>query len=91
MKQEMKVNSYLRGVKIIAIACVIGSVIGGGTGNASFCITVTWNYIEQCLGVAADQKHADSNSGGHFCSDCVAGGNLYAETERNLRVSAGGG
>ena len=59
--------------------------------NASFCITVTWNYIEQCLGVAADQKHADSNSGGHFCSDCVAGGNLYAETERNLRVSAGGG
>ena len=29
MKQEMKVNSYLRGVKIIAIACVIGSVIGG--------------------------------------------------------------
>ena len=33
MKQEMKVNSYLRGVKIIAIACVIGSVIGGGTGT----------------------------------------------------------
>ena len=36
MKQEMKVNSYLRGVKIIAIACVIGSVIGGGTGMLRF-------------------------------------------------------
>ena len=36
MKQEMKVNSYLRGVKIISIACVIGSVIGGGTGMLRF-------------------------------------------------------
>ena len=36
MKQEMKVNSYLKGVKIIAIACVIGSVIGGGTGMLRF-------------------------------------------------------
>lgn len=36
MKQEKKVNSYLRGVKIIAIACVIGGVIGGGTGMLRF-------------------------------------------------------
>ena len=36
MKQEKKVNSYLRGIKIIAIACVIGGVIGGGTGMLRF-------------------------------------------------------
>ena len=90
MKQEMKVNSYLRGVKIIAIACVIGSVIGGGTGMLRF-VLLSRGIILNSACVAADQKHADSNSGGHFCSDCVAGGNLYAETERNLRVSAGGG
>ena len=32
MKQEKKVNSYLRGIKIIALAYVIGGVIGGVTG-----------------------------------------------------------
>lgn len=36
MKQEKKVNSYLRGVKVIAIACVFGGVIGGGTGMLRF-------------------------------------------------------
>ena len=36
MKQEKKVNSYLRGIKIIALACVIGSVIGGVTGAIRF-------------------------------------------------------
>lgn len=36
MKQEKKVNSYLRGIKIIALACVIGGVIGGVTGAIRF-------------------------------------------------------
>lgn len=37
MKQEKKVNSYLRGIKIIALACVIGGVIGGVTGAIALC------------------------------------------------------
>ena len=36
MKQEKKVNSYLRAIKIIALACVIGGVIGGVTGAIRF-------------------------------------------------------
>ena len=36
MKQEKKVNSYLRGIKVIALACVIGGVIGGVTGAIRF-------------------------------------------------------
>ena len=36
MKQEKKVNSYLGGIKIIALACVIGGVIGGVTGAIRF-------------------------------------------------------
>ena len=36
MKQEKKVNSYLRAIKMIALACVIGGVIGGVTGAIRF-------------------------------------------------------
>ena len=36
MKQEKKVNSYLRGVKIIVIAGLIGGVIGGVTGTLRY-------------------------------------------------------
>ena len=36
MKQEKKVNSYLRDVGIIALAGVLGGVIGGGTGILRF-------------------------------------------------------
>ena len=35
-KKEKKVNSYLRGIKVIALACVIGGVIGGVTGAIRF-------------------------------------------------------
>lgn len=38
MKQEKKVNSYLRGIKVIALACVIGGVIGGVTGAIRFAL-----------------------------------------------------
>lgn len=36
-KKEKKVNSYLRGIKVIALACVIGGVIGGVTGRFALC------------------------------------------------------
>ena len=36
MKKEKKVNSYLRGVKIIVIAGLIGGVIGGVTGTLRY-------------------------------------------------------
>ena len=38
MKQEKKVNSYLRCIKMIALACVIGGVIGGVTGAIRFAL-----------------------------------------------------
>ena len=38
MKREKKVNSYLRGIKMIALACVIGGVIGGVTGAIRFAL-----------------------------------------------------
>ena len=66
MKQEKKVNSYLRGIKVIALACVIGGVIGGVDRGDSLCVTVTGSCSERRLGITADPKSAGSNPRYYF-------------------------
>lgn len=77
MKQEKKVNSYLRGIKVIVLACVIGGVIGGVTGAIRFVllsrgVAVSGDWVLQQI-----RSLLVSNPRYYFCSDRDIGGTLF--------------
>ena len=74
MKQEKKVNSYLRGIKISL--CNWRRDWWSDRGD-SLCVTVTRSCGERRLGITADPKSAGSNPGYYFCSDRDIGGTLF--------------
>ena len=84
MKQEKKVNSYLRGVKIIVIAGLIGGVIGGVTGTLRYVLLSHGILLKGDWILTQIRSLLIPILSIIFCNDRASGRSLHAKTERDL-------